>query len=95
MMKSSCGIMSFSGISNVCDYPLDYGVPPVVVPILYFARVHRVLESLAPFSATIGSGMIYVDDLGWITTRKEFLRMPISILSIYKALGLAIAYDKL
>ncbi|KAF4723959.1 hypothetical protein FOZ62_009328, partial [Perkinsus olseni] len=61
----------------------------------YFACVHRILKKLVPSDTDIGSGMIYVDDLGWITTRRESLRMLLRILLVYRALGLDVAYDKL
>ncbi|KAF4727810.1 hypothetical protein FOZ63_011098, partial [Perkinsus olseni] len=61
----------------------------------YFACVHRILKKLVPSDTDIGSGMIYVDGLGWITTRGESLGMLLRILLVYKALGLDVAYDKL
>ncbi|KAF4718432.1 hypothetical protein FOZ62_013682 [Perkinsus olseni] len=61
----------------------------------YFAAVHRLVKRLAPADPSTGAGMIYVDDVAWITTRESSVSMMVRILLVQATLGLSIAYEKL
>ncbi|KAF4652424.1 hypothetical protein FOL47_011088, partial [Perkinsus chesapeaki] len=66
-----------------------YACPLVCGALLYYGVV------ISPAYTESSKGMIYVDDLGWITTKKESVRMLSRILLVYEALGLVVSYDKL
>ncbi|KAF4759074.1 hypothetical protein FOZ63_014890, partial [Perkinsus olseni] len=42
-----------------------------------------------------GTGMIYVDDVGWVTTQSHVVEVMLSILLTEESLGLNVAYEKL
>lgn len=57
--------------------------------------VHRIIKKLVCRESFDGAGIVYVDDLGWISTRSRASRILLEILLIYAALGLELAYEKL
>ncbi|KAF4758904.1 hypothetical protein FOZ63_006460 [Perkinsus olseni] len=57
--------------------------------------VHRVTKRLLSDDVDCGTGMIYVDDVGWVTSLPRALEVMVSILLVEESLGLNIAYEKL